>query len=459
MDAQKPAWDNLDYKAAMEAPEAAGVLERLGRLIACPTVSSHEPGGADQAVFAHFREDLLPSLYPLIHRHLRREQVGDTGLLYLWKGRSSDQPIVLMSHYDVVPVDAATWTHPPFGGEIHDGQLWGRGSLDTKVTLCAVLEAVESGLAAGFEPENDLYLSFAGDEEVIGLTAPAIVDLLASRGIRPALVLDEGGAVLSGAFPGVPGRVAMIGVAEKGMIDLELTAPGGGGHASVPPRHTAVGRLAQAVVRAERKHMRRAYPRTVRDMLATLAPQVPASMRILLRLLRLTGPAGAWLLGRLNPQLGAMTRTTFAFTRLSGSPQANVLPSEASAVVNVRIRQGDSIDRVLRHLKRAVRDPGISFRILQGNEPSPETAIDSPAYRKVLDATSRIWPDAIALPYLMVACTDSRHFCRISDYVLRFSAMEITADQLASIHNADERISTDAVLQCVAFYKELVLKL
>jgi carboxypeptidase PM20D1 len=410
-------------------------------------------------VFSHFREILLPSLYPLTHAHLRREQVGDTGLLFHWKGRTPDRPSVLMSHYDVVPADAAGWKHPPFDGQIHEGQLWGRGTLDTKLTLCAALEAGESCLAAGFVPEHDLYLSFAGDEEVIGQTAPAIVDLLASRGIRPALVLDEGGAVLSGVFPGVPGRVAMIGVAEKGMMDLEMTAPGEGGHASVPPRHTAAGRIARAVVRAERRHMRHAYPRTVRDMLTALRPHAPFPMRIFLRLLLLSGPLGARLLGRLNPQLGAMPHTTFAFTRLSGSPQANVLPTEASAVVNVRIRQGDSTDRAIRHLRRAVRDPAVSFRILQGNEPSPETAIGSPAYGKVRDVVSRIWPDAVVLPYLMVACTDARHFCRISDNVLRFSAMEITSEQLASIHNTDERVSTRAVLRCAAFYKKLVLGL
>jgi carboxypeptidase PM20D1 len=193
--------NNPEYRHGSKDPELDGTLERLSRLIACPTVSSHEPGGADEAVFSFFRNTLLPSLYPLVHHHLHREQVGDTGLLFRWEGRTSDLPTVLMSHYDVVPADAAAWAHPPFGGEIHEGQLWGRGSLDTKLTLFAALEAVESSLATGFVPEHDLYLSFAGDEEVIGQTAPAIVDLLSSRGIQPALVLDEGGAVLSGFFP------------------------------------------------------------------------------------------------------------------------------------------------------------------------------------------------------------------------------------------------------------------
>jgi len=398
-------------------------------------------------------------LYPRVHERLELEHVAPSGLLYRWRGRSDADPSVLMSHYDVVPADASAWKHPPFCGEVHDGELWGRGALDTKLTLCAVLEAVESGLAEGFEPANDIYLSFAGDEEVIGETAPRIGDRRESRGIRPALVLDEGGAVLSGVFPGIPGPAAMIGVAEKGMMDLELTVHGRGGHASAPPRHTAAGRLARAVIRAERRRMRPRLTRTVRAMLAGFAPHAPFPMRLAVRVLRSAGPVGARILSFGGRQLGAAVRTTVAFTMLEGSPQANVLPSAARAVANIRILQGDTMEKAIARIRRAVRDPGVSFAVLQGNEPSPESPADSDAWRKVRDATARIWPDAPAVPYLMTACTDARHFCRLSQHVFRFSPMEITQEQLATIHNADERVSTAAVAKCIAFYRAVIRSL
>ncbi len=433
-----------------------GAVYRLGRLLASPTVSRRDPALVDEGEFRRFRDELLPSLYPLAHGRLERETVAPIGLLYRWAGRSAKSPTVLMSHYDVVPVQAASWTHPPFCGEVFDGELWGRGALDTKLTLCAVFEAVERLLQRDFTPAHDIYLSFAGDEEVIGESAPAIVDLLELRGIRPALVLDEGGAVLRDVFPGVPGQVAMIGVAEKGMMDLELSVAGKGGHASAPPKHTAAGLLARAVVRAERRRFQPGIPRPVRDMLHTLAPRAPLAMRAVFSHLRLTGPLVARLAGRFSNELGAMTRTTMAFTMLEGSPQANVLPGRAAAVANIRMRQGDTMEKTIAHVRKAVRDSDVSYRVLQGNEASPETRTDHPSYLKVRDAVARVWPDALVLPYLMVACTDSRHFCRISDAVLRFSAMEITREQMATIHNHDERVSVEAVAKCAAFYLGLV---
>ncbi|HEY5466620.1 MAG TPA: M20/M25/M40 family metallo-hydrolase [Clostridia bacterium] len=436
--------------------DRSGAVTRLGRLIASPTVSRRDPADMDQAVFDRFREELLPSLYPLVHSRLIRERIGDSGLLYRWAGRSAENPSVLMSHYDVVPVRETGWTHPPFGGEVHGGELWGRGALDTKLTLCAVFEATEHLLREGFVPDHDIYLSFAGDEEVIGQSAPAIVDVLSARGIRPSLVLDEGGAVLEGAFPGIPGQAALIGVAEKGMMDLELTVPGLGGHASTPPRSTAAGRLARAVVRVERRRFRPGLPQPVRELLTGLAPKAPFALRVVFSNLWCFGPLIARLSGHFSKELGAMTRTTLAFTMLEGSKQANVLPAKASAVANIRMLKGDTMDRVAAHVLRAAKDPSITHRILQSNEASPATSLGSPAWRKVRDTVSAVWPDALVLPYLMVACTDSRHFCRISDQVLRFSAMEITSAQMASIHNDDERVSTAAVEKCVEFYMRLV---
>lgn len=435
--------------------DRTGAVRRLGRLLASPTVSHRDSALTDEAVFESFRESLLPDLYPLVHARLQRERIGTTGLLYRWEGRSHDAPTVLMSHYDVVPVQASSWNHPPFCGEVHGDELWGRGALDTKLTLCAVFEAAEHLLGSGFVPENDIYLSFAGDEEVIGQTAPMAVDLLEARGIRPAMVLDEGGAVLRDVFPGVPGQVALVGVAEKGMMDVELAVAGHGGHASAPPRHTAAGQLAKAIVRLERRRFRPGLPGPVRAMLATLATKAPLLTRTILGNLWLFGPLVARLAGRANSELGAMTRTSIAVTMLEGSPQANVLPVQARAVANIRIRQGETMEGVTAHLRKAVDDPDVSFRVIQGNEASPETKTDSRAFQRVGNAASAVWPEALILPYLMIAGTDSRHFCRISDHVLRFSAMEISREQMGTIHNHNERVSVSSVEKCVEFYIRL----
>ena len=445
---------NPEAPAPMEF-DRAGAVRRLGRLIASPTVSHRDSARTDETVFESFRESLLPDLYPLIHARLQRERIGTTGLLYRWEGRSHNAPTVLMSHYDVVPVHESSWKHPPFCGEVHGDELWGRGALDTKLTLCAVFEAVEHLLGVGFAPEHDVYLSFAGDEEVIGQTAPMAVDLLESRGIRPAMVLDEGGAVLRDVFPGVPGQVALVGVAEKGMMDVELTVAGHGGHASAPPRHTAAGQLAQAIVRIERRRFRPGLPGPVRAMFTVLSKKAPLLMKMILGNLWLFSPLVARMAGRASSELGAMTRTSVAVTMLEGSPQANVLPVKARAVANIRIRQGETMESVIAHLRKAVRDPDVAFQVLQGNEASPETRMDSPAFQSVGKAASAVWPDALILPYLMIAGTDSRHFCRISDNVLRFSAMEISREQMGTIHNHNERVSVAAVEKCVEFYIRL----
>ncbi len=230
------------------AVDTEGAVQRLAQLVRIPTVSNYDAEKFDETQFEGFREKLR-ELYPRVHEMCPPVRIAHTGMLFHWKGKSSAAPVVLMAHYDVVPVDEAGWKHPPFCGEVFDGELWGRGTLDTKITLLGILEAAERLMSEGFVPRNDVYFSFSGDEEVSGPSAPAIVEYLKERGVRPAMVVDEGGAVVDGVFPGVKQPIAVVGIGEKGFMNVELTARAAGGHASTPAVPSTLGMLCRAVGR------------------------------------------------------------------------------------------------------------------------------------------------------------------------------------------------------------------
>jgi carboxypeptidase PM20D1 len=254
----------------MEIPDLrAKTGAALSALIQCKTISSRDGQAIDQQEFRRFYETLA-ALFPLVHRHCPLERIGAAGLLYHWQGKENDAPVVLMSHFDVVPAEDAKWEKPPFAGIIEDGVLWGRGSLDTKQTLCGILCAAEYLLEKGFVPARDIYFSFGGDEEVHGASCLAIVSWLEQKGIRPSLVIDEGGAIVDDVFPGVKLPCALIGIGEKGVLDVECSLESPGGHASTPPPHTGVGQLAQAVVALERKPFPAELTVPVKTMYETL---------------------------------------------------------------------------------------------------------------------------------------------------------------------------------------------
>ena len=434
--------------------DAQKVTEDLRDMLRCRTVSSYDAEKMDDREFEAFRT-LLRERFPLIHQTCTLERAGRNGLLYHWKGKSPENPAVLMAHYDVVPVREEEWEKPPFAGVIEDGVLWGRGAIDTKITLCGVVEGAEYLLSKGFVPEHDIYFCFGGDEESSSLDAPALVALLEKKGVRPALVVDEGGAVVKNVFPGVSEPCALIGAGEKGLCNIELRAVSKGGHASTPPKHTAVGTVAAAVSAIENHPMRASFPKPTKEMFDILGRRAPFGYRILFANQWLFEPLLKAVFSSMGGELNAMCRTTTAFTMSSGSNAPNVLPSEATATVNCRISGADSLASLVAHFEKyAGKD--VSVRVLQGGEPTPYADTSSEPWKKVSRAIRSVYPDAVVAPYVMLACSDSRHYCKICDNVMRFSPLRLTKEERGMIHAANERIPVEKAASCAAFYVRLM---
>jgi carboxypeptidase PM20D1 len=431
-------------------------VEKLQALIRIPTVSDRDPGAVDPAAFDEFVLELARQ-FPLLHERLELTRVDTHGLLFHWPGRSAARPVVLMAHLDVVPVDdGAPWQHPPFGAEIHDGAVWGRGTLDDKGQLVAICEAVETLLRDDFTPAQDLWLSFGCNEEVSGTAAALAVDELTRRGVRPWFVMDEGGAIAAEAFPGVAAPVGVVGVTEKGVTSLELRVDGRGGHASTPARNGPTVRLAKALARLDRHQMPASIPAPTIELLRRMAPHAPRALRPLMANAERLRPVLTRALVAAGPEPAAMTRTTFAMTTLSGSPALNVIASTARAGVNIRIMVGDTVAGVIEHVRRTIADDRVQISVVEESEPSPVSPIDDEAFRLIERTIADVFPDAIPAPYVMMAATDSRFFTAICSRVYRFAPFRMTKAQRESIHSYDEHLGIDAFIDGVRWYQRLI---
>ncbi|MFV0319935.1 MAG: M20/M25/M40 family metallo-hydrolase [Microbacterium sp.] len=402
---------------------------------------------------------LIAELYPRTHEQLTLERHTDLGLLFRWKGRreAPDGPLVLMAHYDVVPVDESDpWTYPPFEGRIADGWVHGRGALDDKGPLIVILEAVENLLAAGFTPARDVYLSFGGNEETFGDAAATIAAALRDRGIVPWLVLDEGGAVVEAPLPFVRGQSAMVGVAEKGVLTVRLEARGEGGHASAPPSFTAARRIGRALDRLAPGTFRARSPRAISAMLARFAGMSRGPARALYRMLAAAPFLSARVFAALGGETAAFVRTTVAPTMLGGGTAANVLPSQAQATVNLRIAIGETVETTVRRLRRRIADARVSVIVIEGDDPSPESAVGTDAFAAIETAVSAAYPGAATVPYIMMQASDSRHFHRFAPAVYRFAPLEMSVAQRASIHGVDERVEITSLERGERFHRALI---
>lgn len=445
------------------------VAEHLGRLVRCETVARSDPEKLPRKAFRTLHKE-LEMMYPRVHRLLEMEAVSDHSLLFTWRGSNPElKPVLLMGHQDVVPAEIGGengWEHPPFSGEIADGFVWGRGTLDDKLCLTGVLEAVECLLQEGFKPTRTVYLAFGHDEEIDGRQGAAcIADLLRQRAVELEMVLDEGGMIISGILPGVERPVAVIGIAEKGALLIELTSDAPVGHASAPPAQTAIGRLARAIARVE-AHPMAARLKWFQLMFRPLASELNLGMRILL--------ANTWLFGGIlkrrlsaSTSTNAMVRTTIAPTMLKGGIKENVLPGHASVAFDARLMPGDSLPQVFEHIRKVAGKDGIQVHNLYpdqsgpagfgAREASPVTNPDGPAFQVLAWTIRQVFTDCLVAPYLVTGATDSRYFTGLCSQVLRFTPVRFGKDDIARVHGVNERLSVKACGDLVRFYRQLLL--
>jgi carboxypeptidase PM20D1 len=434
-------------------------VQRLSRAVQYKTVSRHDGGPEFPAEFLRFHQFLRVS-FPRVHETLTREVIGGHSLLYTWEGREHGPAILLLAHMDVVPVEEQTgnaWSHPPFSGQVADGYIWGRGTMDDKAGVLGILEAVEHLLGQSFQPRNTIYLAFGHDEESGGSGGAAkIAAVLRSRKVKLQYVLDEGGNITHGIIPGIEGPVALIGIAEKGYVSLELQAESYGGHTSMPPDETAIRILTGALHKLEQSRLPSEIPVPTRKFLESIGPETPWLQKMALANLWLFEPLLIRQLER-SPLTASLIRTTQVPTILQAGIKDNVLPTQARAVINFRILPGQTVAGVTKHVQKVISDPRVEIKVLPyALEPSEVTDTGSAAY-KTLDLSIRqIMPGVKVAPFLLMAATDSRHYAGLSKNIFRFLPITLREQDARRYHGIDERISAQDYERCVRFYIQLI---
>lgn len=458
--------------SVQEGPETAvailvdeqAAVARFAGAIRIPTISHERVEDTDTAAFRALH-DYFERSYPLVHERLRRELVSDLSLLYTWEGSEAGlRPMVLMGHQDVVPIVPGTeddWTHPPFSGEVADGAVWGRGTLDDKISVVSILEAVEALLADDFQPRRTVYLAFGHDEERGGTRgAKAVAELLASRGAEPyALVLDEGGAVARGMIPGLDGTVALVGIAEKGYVNLELRVDGAGGHSSAPPGQTNIGVLAEAIAELEEHPFPARLQGATRSMIDHVAPEMSLGPRVVLANLWLFEPLVTRMLAA-SPESAPMVRTTTAATIVEGGVKANVLPITARAVVNFRILPGETTETVMERVRDVIDDDRVRVSVYgdEAVDPSAVSDPDGPEFRLLSRTLRQVMAGegVVVTPYLVTGGTDAKHYSGRSNAVFRFLPVVIEGDALTRIHGTNEHLPLEALAPSIRFFQQLI---
>lgn len=433
------------------------IAYKLGELVKIPTISYEDKEKIDFKEYERLIKT-CKKLYPNVFKYCEFTQTKEYAIKLKLKGKSSEKPTVLMAHYDVVPVTDG-WDHNPFLGEVLDGSLYGRGSFDTKCTMACALSALEKALENNYVPNNDLYLCFGSNEEVYGDSQIKIVEEFKKEGVKPSLVLDEGGAIITGAFPGVKQPSAMLALCEKGMVNVKLTLETNGGHSSTPKKNGPVVRMSKAIARLDKNPMKPDITKNVNEMLQIMGRNSIFPLKIIFANMWLFRPLVKFLFPKLGTDTKALLTTTFAFTMLNGGNQSNIIPNHVEANINVRIAPFDDVEKVLAHIKKTIKDDEIKISAHNINKMYPECSFESDGYNLIKETVYETYPGTIVSPFVSFGGTDGRHYNEISDCVIRFSPMPVTNEERRGMHGLNEKLSVSSLEKCLEFYERLLTKL
>ena len=437
--------------------EEDDIVNKLGKLVKIPTVSHPDPADMDMEQF-----DLLiktvKEMFPVVFSKCETTVTPERAIKIKVNGLSSEKPTVLMAHYDVVPV-TDDWSVDPFLGEVIDGKLYGRGTLDTKCTMACALSALESALKKDYVPKNDLYLCFGANEEVFGDSQYKIVQEFKRQGIKPALVYDEGGAILNGAFPGVKEDTAFLGMGEKAMVNIKLTLESNGGHSSTPKKNGPVVRLARAIDKLEKNPMKPNMSATVKELLNVLGRHMPFYFKLIFANMWLFKGLVKKLFVILSADTRALLTSTFAFTMLNGGNQTNIIPNKVEANINIRISPFDTVDSIVEHIRKTIKDDQIVISVCDETPAFPECSYKTEGYNIIKDTVIETYPGTVVAPFLNIGGSDGKFYSEISECVVRFSPFKITNQERAGIHGVDEYIRVEILEKCLEFYQRLLTKI
>lgn len=442
------------------APELTNAsILHFQQAIRIKTVSYGDRSKLDPAEFLAFQH-FLKNTYPLFYSHLQKVALDDYSMLYKWEGKNTAaKSIVLMAHQDVVPVEESTrslWSVEPFGGEIKNDSIWGRGATDDKLNLVSIVESAEKLLKEGFKPARTIYFAFGDDEEVGGLGAKAVVSYLKSQNIEAELVLDEGGMVTKEKVPGMKRPVALVGTSEKGYLSLELSVEKPGGHSSMPEKETAIDILSRAIVKLKDHPFQANLTGPVLGLIDSLGPEMSFFQRMAFANLWLFKPLVISVYEK-TPSGGAMIRTTLAPTLFHSGFKDNVVPTLAKATLNLRLLPGDRASEVASKVKQMIGDARVRVDLLSTvvAEASSVTTMNGYAYKKVDEIIKKTFANTATSPFLMIGASDSRHFADVSNGIIKFSPM---IDPIG-FHGIDERVSLESYRLAQWFYEQLMREL
>ena len=427
--------------------------KQLSKMVQCETISCRNQ--EDRTKFYEFHK-VLEELFPLVHSTCEKH-VFNGSLLYKWEGKKHDEPILLMSHQDVVEANGK-WEREPFSGDIDEkGRVWGRGTVDTKASLFCIFTSVEELIKDGFVPENDVYIASSCTEEWSGDGAPATVQYLKDNNIKIKLLLDEGGMIIEEPVGGVKGTYAMVGIVEKGYGDVKFTARGNGGHASAPGKNTPLVRLGKFMCDVEKKNPFEAqFTPVVEEMFRRMAPNMNFGMKLLFSNMNVFKPLLVKLLPSVSSAAGAMLRTTLAFTMAKGADGANVLPQEASIVGNMRFIHHQPVKESIECISKIASKYNIETEVLYSDDPCPIVDYKSEEFKLVEKTINEIYPNIGVCPYVMTGGTDAKYYAKVSDNCIRIAPLYIDKQQYGSIHGLNENIYQGTLPMGVDFYKTII---